>query len=84
VLHRCDNKRCVNPAHLFAGTRSANMKDMYRKGRHPLLKLTTEIVSEVEARLNTGVSQEAIGNQFGLHQKTISRIKHGKALLHLN
>lgn len=34
VLHRCDNKICVRPDHLFLGTLSDNTQDMIAKGRH--------------------------------------------------
>jgi len=34
VLHRCDNRRCINPAHLFVGSHKQNMEDMQNKSRH--------------------------------------------------
>lgn len=43
VLHKCDNTKCVNPDHLWAGSQHENMLDMTNKGRrgtwHPVGKL---------------------------------------------
>lgn len=62
VCHRCDNRRCANPDHLFLGTRSDNMRDCSTKGRikippasrasseeHQVAILTNDQVREIRA-----------------------------------
>ena len=58
VLHTCDNPPCCNPAHLFTGTHTDNMRDMIRKGRErhqpgvaqSQAKLTDAKVVDIRAR----------------------------------
>lgn len=58
VLHKCDNRRCVRPKHLFLGDALANNQDMRSKGRaacckginNPKHKLTETQVLEIRAK----------------------------------
>lgn len=55
VLHKCDNRKCVNPDHLFLGTVLDNTRDMDSKGRgargikHPITKLNEEQVLKIKS-----------------------------------
>jgi hypothetical protein len=74
VLHRCDTPCCVNPDHLFLGTRSDNMIDMIKKGRHlgTRRKLTFEQVAAIRADTRR---QADIALDYGVDQSTISNVK---------
>ena len=82
VLHKCDNRACVNPEHLFLGTHADNMKDCAKKGRygspsgekHYKSKLTDEQVADIRARQKAGVKGTDLAREFGLTPSGISRI----------
>lgn len=82
VCHRCDIRACVNPDHLFIGTRDDNNKDMRKKGRaehsdkHHAAKLTAEQVRLI--RDGRG-RQSEIAAKYGITQSVVSRIRSGKA-----
>lgn len=80
VCHRCDNRWCVNPDHLWLGTHQENQADMGRKGRtfSPARKLTDDDVSEIRRLIIQGVERKEIAAQFGVYPSHISRIKLGR------
>lgn len=80
VCHRCDNKRCVRPDHLFEGTASDNMRDMIAKGKHPKslskyrAKLTADDVRAIRSADKT-VTQMA--KDYGVSNATIQKARDG-------
>ena len=82
VLHKCDNRRCCNPEHLFLGSMRANQLDAYIKGRkvqprsqHANAKLTTTQVVAIRRRYDAGENtQQQLAAKFGVSQRVISLI----------
>jgi len=85
VLHRCDNRLCIRPDHLFIGTRSENTKDRHDKGRTARgesftpSKLTAAQAADIRARY-AAIPRYARGRmrpllrEFGIAQSTLYSI----------
>lgn len=61
VCHRCDNRACVRPDHLFLGTRSDNMRDCASKGRN-IMQRKPHLSSLHLKRCRSNVKGERHGN----------------------
>lgn len=86
VCHHCDNRACVNPDHLFLGTRLENMQDCKRKGRTArgarlgsrrgedgsAAKLTWNDVRAIRA---SDAPAKQVAAQFGVTNDNINRIR---------
>lgn len=83
VMHRCDNRRCVNPQHLVIGTQHQNLRDMGDKRRHklpdngghknPMAVLTAAQELEVA---NMRGSSRAIANKYGVSKSVVLRVRN--------
>jgi len=93
VCHRCDNRLCVRPTHLFLGTSAENTADMRAKGRdsfgknqgerHGRAKLTDEIVKEVRRRHLAGESERILSREFGISRSWLGYIVRREAWTHI-
>jgi hypothetical protein len=91
ICHSCDNRKCVNPDHLFAGTPKDNTQDMIRKGRKYLpigesnrgSKLNTASVIEIRNLSQQGIRYPKIAKQFSVSVSVICEIVKRKAWRHV-
>lgn len=80
VCHRCDNRRCCRPDHLFLGDNSTNIRDMVAKGRSGTAKMTPDTVRAMRAyHKASGESVTAVGVRFGMSRAQAYLILTGKA-----
>jgi HNH endonuclease len=89
VNHKCGNRKCCNPDHLYAGTYFQNHIDAINHGKHipppykrgesvGTSKLTYENVKMIKEELKNGKSSAELGRKFGVTSDTIYKIKIGK------
>jgi hypothetical protein len=87
VCHHCDNKKCVNPSHLFLGTPKENMQDAARKGimrgvtwdRNPFSKLKPSDVAAIRSMACSGLKHGEIALRFNVSQGHVTNILNNKA-----
>lgn len=81
VCHKCDNRSCVNPSHLFLGTAKDNSLDMVNKdrgnfkrgGKHPNAKLTQTQVLSIR---NDKRKQREIALEYNVSISSVSLIQN--------
>ncbi len=93
VLHKCDNRGCVRPDHLFVGTHNDNMQDMKNKGRarspgfkgqkNGAAKLTDNQAKEIISLRRNGWTSNQLAEKFGVSRAQITRIVAGASWKHL-
>jgi len=79
-LHRCDNKACVNPDHLYLGTHQDNMNDRNQRGRtahserHGRAKLTASKVLAIRKAATQGKTRRQLADKYHVSPECIRDI----------
>jgi hypothetical protein len=77
VCHRCDNRKCANPEHLFLGSHLDNMADVVARKRHVGRRTTIHQVISVKKLRKAGSTYASISQQTGVAMDAVIKICHG-------
>jgi hypothetical protein len=89
ICHSCDNRKCVNPAHLWTGTHMDNMTDCLNKHRtlkgekNGNSKLNNNDVLKIRRLLKDGWTLVGLAKKFGVSTPVISNIRDNKNWSHV-
>lgn len=80
ICHECDNRACVNPAHLEMGTQKKNMADCAKRYRAPGQKLKKTDYQEIADMYNNPpyVFAKEIGSMYGISAGYVRDIAEGR------
>ncbi len=88
VCHTCDDPRCVNPKHLWIGTRGDNNHDREAKGRSAPVQGSVNGNSKLTEKEVIAIRQSpenctTLGIKYSVHLSLISRIRLRKCWRHI-
>ena len=91
VLHSCDIRTCVNPAHLRQGTPADNMRDRLSRSilnmphgeAHPNSRLTADDAREVRSLRSSGMKFQELADRFGVSKGTICGVVYMRTWRHI-
>lgn len=78
VCHKCDNTHCVNPEHLFIGTKQDNTIDLFMKGLANCAKLNPEKVRDISNEYAHGFPINYLSQKYGVMDVVIESIVNRK------
>jgi hypothetical protein len=89
ILHKCDNRKCVNTAHLFFGSHKQNTADMIAKGRQVIVRgedrsaYRESTIRALKQDLQDGLSRKEVSVKYNMNVDNVKAIARGISWRHV-